>query len=223
VSESVDLAAIEARARGLKLPGQTGSPLMGDIPLSELPPDIAARARKGNKVMSASARAAFVAGDPETLLCSFSNEEGLGIVSDNSKALRDRGIYERALVRAYTATRTNWSMWSIEDLGCLLAKADKEKLRAAGDPIPEGESFTLYRGVAGSGEHRKEAGLSWTRSADQAAWFAERGADGELEDPAVYVTEAPRDAIAFYSGEREEDDFILITESYKRTDWEIGR
>ncbi len=41
--------------------------------------------------------------------------------------------------------------------------ADREKLLSLGDPIPDQEFFTLYRGISGGkGQARRVKGLSWT-------------------------------------------------------------
>jgi hypothetical protein len=118
--------------------------------------------------------------------------------------------------RAWTMTRTNWSHFDVDTISALFEIADPVKLRTAGDPLPTGSRFRLYRGVSGKGRWRKEPGPSWTRSAERAAWFANRSA---REDPAVLTTEAdPNDTLA-YLGERSgrgEDEFIVFAKTWER-------
>ena len=89
-----------------------------------------------------------------------SNEYGLALVSRNIHALLEAGLYERALLYAFTGTRTNNRGWPLDTLRWLLGLADRGRLLEAGDPLPPGETFTLYRGVAGAGAARRVRGLS---------------------------------------------------------------
>ena len=167
---------------------------------------ISAQARK---LLRAQARTGFVEGNVMPLLMSLSHAEALHIVTLNIDALRDRGIYESALFQAWTIGSTNWSSWRLEFLCTLFDIADRARLLAAGDPMPEGERFTLYRGVAGVEPRRKEAGLAWTRDPDKARVFAKRGAWLGYPDPAVYTTEAARGDVYFYSADRREEEFVF--------------
>lgn len=161
---------------------------------------------------------AVLAGDADWFLMTTSNEYGLNLVVKNYEVLKERGIYEEALLHAFKMTRTNWAHWSINDLRLFFGAADIDRLRALGDPLPARRHLTLYRGVAGKGAKRKEAGLSWTRSKHVAAWFACRFG---LPDPAVLVTKAAPGAVFLHLGEkagRSEDEFVLIAEKWERLD-----
>ena len=152
---------------------------------------------------------AFVEGDVVGLMCKMDNLNCLAFVDQNRKALQDRGIYEVALLDAYNGPRTNWHDWSLEKLEELFLYAARGRLLEAGDPLPPGDEFTLYRGVAGEEPFRKEAGLSWTPSLERAKWFATRYQN--LTRQAVRVTTASREEIYAYTNERDEEDFILRT------------
>ncbi len=147
-------------------------------------------------------------GNIEGIFCFMPNTYCLGFVEDNAIRLLAIGKYEEALLSAHTGTRTNWAHWAIGSIKWLFEMADPDKLRAAGDPIPQQDSYTLYRGVCGKGPKRRVNGYSWTALLDKAVWFAKRFSV-LYEDPAVYqVTVQEKDILAVYNG-REEKEYIL--------------
>ncbi|MBC7857090.1 MAG: hypothetical protein IAF94_26975 [Pirellulaceae bacterium] len=156
-------------------------------------------------------------GDIDGVLCMMPNEKNMAFVHDNCLALKERGLFEKALIHAYTSTRTNYAGWSTSDLRWMFDFADRQKLRELA-PLPPGNSFTLYRGVAGKGKARRIRGMSWTDNFDKAVWFAKRHL-AILPDPAIYTTTAKADDILFFDDGRTERDFILWAEKYKRTPW----
>jgi hypothetical protein len=117
-------------------------------------------------------------------------------------------------VKAWIGTRTNWVTFPLRTIRRILRHCGRERLRAAGDRIPPGDTFTLYRGVAGWGALRRESGLSWTRSVERAAWFATQ-LEHVLERPAVLTTEVSRAEVLFYSDSRN-DDFALFAASWRQ-------
>jgi hypothetical protein len=123
-------------------------------------------------VLRAMALEAFDEGDPHSFLCLAPNDYGLEIVRDNAARLFERGIYEAALLHAYTQCRMNHLHFPLARLKRLFEAADRDKLGAAGDPLPPGERFTLYRGVAG--RERRVRSFSWTLDLAAACWFAAR-------------------------------------------------
>jgi hypothetical protein len=162
----------------------------------------------------------FDAGEAEDFLCMAQSDRGLEIVHRNSDQLLKRGIYEAALLRAYGATNTNWANWSLKSLSALFERSNPKALRKAG-PLPEGDSFTLYRGVAGDEPLRKEAGYSWTRSPSVAAWFANflsHRTGTQLRDPAVLMTVAKAEDVLAYLNDRNEDDFVVLATDWKRVE-----
>lgn len=146
----------------------------------------------------------------ELFLGLASNMESLALVYMNAMALLDRGMYERALLDAFIAARTNNHHFPVDMLRDLFSWADRGRLLAAGDPLPEGDSFTLYRGVAGRGPARRVRGMSWTADRDRAQWFAKRAGEWGLHDPAVYLLTVERPDVWAYCNERQESEFILL-------------
>ncbi len=161
----------------------------------------------GNRFMLKQALRYWKNGDVEGVLMTMSNEHSMGFVVDNLSPLKRTGKYEEALFEAYMGIRTNYSKWSMDMLRFLFAQANKEKLRATGDPVPKKDSFKLYRGVSGRGRQRRVNGFSWTESPNTAAWFAERFS--YLPDPAVFTVTVPNESVMIYVNERNEQEFIL--------------
>ncbi len=147
-------------------------------------------------------------GEAEKILLLANSCCGLRIVDDNLRFFKSRGCYEIALLMAYVGTRTNWINWQLKDIAYLFNVADKKKLLASGDFLPDRDTFTLYRGVAGLGPKRRVRGLSWTGNIDTAMWFAERFKN-VLHDPAVFQVKVPRKWIMAYSNDRNEDEYII--------------
>jgi hypothetical protein len=153
------------------------------------------------------AQQAWKEGDIHRVMNYMPNTSRLGFLVDNILPLTKAEKYEDALFCAYTGTRTNFSNWSLDVLTYILNKADPVKMRSLGSSIPDLETFTLYRGVAGRGRKRRVNGFSWTESPHIAAWFACRYP--ELPDPAVYRVAVTRDQILFCCDERKEKEFVL--------------
>ncbi len=153
---------------------------------------------------------AFEQGDAVGFLVKASNTDSLDLVAHNRCAMLARGIYEEMLVQAFTATRTNNAGWPRGVLEFLFKLADRDKLRAAGEPLPGQGPFTLYRGMAGRPPHRHVRGFSWTSSIDVARWFADRFP--HLPDRAVYEVTIEAEDVLTYSHEdgRKEHEFIVL-------------
>jgi len=135
--------------------------------------------------------------------------DALDLVHNNAEALLECGIYEEALLHAFVTPRTNNIRWPTFVLESMFLRADREKLRAAGDPLPSDGPFVLYRGVAGEGRRRRIRGLSWTDSVDVARWFADRFPS--LPNRAVYVVTVNASHILACTHEKVRDhrDYIL--------------
>ena len=142
-----------------------------------------------------------------------SNTQALDLVSQNVRRLQDRGLYEAALLQALTTTRSNNATWSEQDLPMLVSFADRDRFRAAGDPLPGAGPFTVYRGVAGRGRARRVLGLSWTFSLPLAAWFARRAKLlYGLPDPTVFRLTVPEAQVLAYAhqGHRHEEELLVL-------------
>jgi hypothetical protein len=147
--------------------------------------------------------------------CWFTARSGPTLVFRNWAALKARGLYERALLEAFIATRTNNRDWPLYLLRWLFEQCDRSRLLAAGDPLPDGERFTIYQGVAGRGRARRIDGLLWTRDLERARWFANWYANRfSLHHPAVFALEVARADVLAYMHEsgRKEQEFIVIPE-----------
>src|SRR5262249_41736855 len=65
-----------------------------------------------------------------------SNQYQMDLVYWNVTALQARGLYERALLEAFIASRTNHRRWLLVEIRSLFDQADRARLRAAGHPLP---------------------------------------------------------------------------------------
>lgn len=152
---------------------------------------------------------AFEEGNAVGFLCRAPNEYAILLVAKNIIRLLERGIYEKTLLEAITATSTNNRHIRLDYFKRLFAYANPERLRAAGDPLPGGGPFTLYRGVAGTGRSRRVRGISWTADFERAVWFAKWH---PLPDPGVYQAVVPAKYVLAraHEGFRNEDEYLVL-------------
>lgn len=169
------------------------------------------------------AEKAIEEGDAVKLLGYMDNTKCLEFVFRNSFLLELRGMYERALVYALSATRTNNALYPPSLLEILLENCDIETLRAAGDPLPAGNTFTIYRGVSGERHYRHVRGLSWTASLNTACWFALRYVEHGLKDPAVYKANIRAGDVYCYTSDRDEQEFICRPKYCKKLNLSIEK
>jgi hypothetical protein len=112
------------------------------------------------------------------------------------------------LLQAFTGCRVNNAYWLLIMLELVFDQADKDRLRAAGDPLPGPGPFTLYRGVAGRGSKRRVRGMSWTGSIERARWFATRWRE-RFGNPGVYQAIVFEADVLAYVNHRQEDEYIV--------------
>ncbi len=89
---------------------------------------------------------ALEAGAPDDWWCFEDAGCWLPVIAKNREQLQQRGTFERALLRAWYATQGTTYEWGpawIREL--FLVHADRERLRAEGDPVPARPRFCLYR------------------------------------------------------------------------------
>jgi len=151
-------------------------------------------------------------GDVEQFLVWVENQDRLFFLFMNQGALRERGLYEEALFQSFVGVghnNKNVPQWGIDSL---FSNLDRDRLRAAGDPLPGPGPFTLYRGVAGKGPARRVRGYSWTASRNIAWCFAKRYAKTSLEtctDPAVFKVAVDAEDVLAYTNDLDEEEFIV--------------
>ena len=150
-------------------------------------------------------RDAFIQGDASGCFLGESGGTYLRFLWENAFRLKQRDIYESALVCAYRCSTLGFAGWPNDYVAFLFALADMDKLREAGDPIPPAESFTLYRGMSGPKNHHRPF-PSWTSDYWTAAWFAVRF---DVKNPAIYQAEVSREDILFYI-DGSEKEFVVM-------------
>ena len=148
---------------------------------------------------------AFEEGDAGRFLfgCGCRDNE-LALVADNMMHLRQRGIYEQCLLFAFTDAKRNFHRWPTCILQILFNRADTQKLRAAGDTIPDQACFQIYRGIAGRRD-RRPRGYAWTLSRDVACWYASRFS---LANPCVISAEVSNEDVLAYVNDRDEQEVV---------------
>jgi hypothetical protein len=174
--------------------------------------------RKNRLAIEERGQQAFVDGDGLGFLCSAPSTHAMLMFERNWLPLLQRGIYDETLLHAITATRTNNRHVPLYVFRELVRRADRDKLRAVGDPLPGSGPFTLYRGVAGKTERdRRVRGISWTGTLATAAWFADRG--WGLPNPEVYKTVLDaKHVLAYVGSHRDEDEYLVLLPSYVKVE-----
>jgi len=169
---------------------------------------------------------ALKAGDIPTFFNTAGSEYGLPLLWFNVEHFQQLGLYERALLYAFTATRAS-KRADGEWLDILFHWADRKRLRDAGQALPGTGPFTLYRGVAGAGRARCVYGYSWTPSLESAQWFANRArACYDLPNPGVYRIVAREDDVLAYLNDGQQEEFIVRPGNIRKPQlactWEDG-
>jgi len=174
--------------------------------------DVKAAREEGIRRMEEEAQKMLSQGDIEGVLGLLGDGARLDFVCDKAPMLREHGLFERALLDAWTGARTNIRNWSPSFTKSIFGKiADRERLLAAGQPLPGKGPFTLYRGVAGLGASRRVHGISWSSSVERAEWFAAWYADRfHLPNPCIYRTIVEREHILAYTNGRQEQEFLVL-------------
>lgn len=170
--------------------------------------------------MRKEAKKQFDEGNVAALLQTIPEHDRMLFVLRNTDALLQREIYEQALAWAFASTRTNFAACSPSAIRAAFGRADREKLLAAGDPLPPGDGFTVYRGVAGIRRQRRLPGPAWTDDLDAAKVYARRGALAGLPEPAVLVATVRREDVYWYG--KDDRTFVVFVDKPKRLDIDLG-
>ena len=149
---------------------------------------------------------AFARGDVHGMLCYVGSHHRLAFVYANAPHLKEKGLYETALVDAYTGANMRMIDGSMdsETVFQMFLDADRERLRMAGSAFPDG-SMDIYRGVSGEGSETDQ-GWSWTSSIQVACWFA---AFHDRPKPLVFGTVAEPDEVLFAWEKRQESEIVI--------------
>jgi len=140
-------------------------------------------------------------------------------VLDNIKPLSSVGLFEDALLDAYTGCQTNWHFVDKHIIYFLFKRADRKRLLSKGSPLPGNAPFVVYRGVSGVGAKRRVRGISWTADYEKAEWFAKRY---NLQKPAVFKAVVPIENVYTYWERRQEQEFLCdITNEIKLKRYDI--
>lgn len=116
---------------------------------------------------------------------------GVRFVAANITALKQRGLYERALLGSYLAG--GYVGVSPARLRDLFDQCDPAALRSMSAPLPDHHAVTLFRGVHNSTPCEPVEyvrGVSWTTLLGLACYFAAHG------DPATVPNRRPADVAA---------------------------
>ena len=134
----------------------------------------------------------------------YSSETMLELIKANQILLKERDIYEEALVAAYTGCKTFHDQASMDDFSNLVSVADREKLRAAGASLPSQPPLTVYRGTGNEEATKSSRAWSWSLSLDVACKFAK----SRTGQPVILQGTARDEDISFYVAEREEAEVV---------------
>ncbi len=170
--------------------------------------------KHAHPLMHEQAIESFKNADPEGFVyTAIDNQHSLPLVAQNAAALKRQGIYEIALLRAFTGCRINNRHFSETQLQHLFELTDKKQLRSAGEPLPHAGPFVIYRGIAGTGRARRPHGFSWTSSLRVACGFALRF---NLPNPTVLTATVEESEVLACVITRSEEEFIVRPKSHKR-------
>ena len=147
----------------------------------------------------------------------FTSTTSLDFVIEHVHELRACQLFEQGLLCAWVDAKTNIRNWTRGFTRGIFSLCDRDRLLAAGQPLPGLGPFTIYRGVAGKGAARRKRGISWTSSIARARWFAAWYVDRyKLSDPSVYRTVVEKKQVLAYSDDRKEEEFLVLLPSNHR-------
>lgn len=156
-------------------------------------------------VMHKQAKTAARRGDPDGIFACGDSNNSLALLSQNLKWFAWNGLYEKALLSAWTNQKCV-PPGVHENMKEALLSADRKKLLKHSDPLPEGDEFKVYRGV----QKGVARGISWTLDPDVARRFASWFGLGGT----VYMTVVKRSAVYAYlsdvTGRCGEKEMLLV-------------
>lgn len=164
------------------------------------------------------ARVEFKNGNPKGFVCMAPSQSAMQLVMDNIYPLLKRGIFEEAFMYGYVAGRiASTGLLVPDEMEFLLSFCDRGKLLKAGDPLPEGDRYVLYRGVGDEDDIQSVRRWSWTSSLEKAWWFAKDASKTYgTNNPAVYRLEVEKGQVLAYTNQRKEEEYIVHVRSKDR-------
>lgn len=140
--------------------------------------------------------------------------EVLDIVLDNWRLFREAELLEEAFLDAWTTQKWGSCNWTFPFCRRVFGNLDRKLLLNAGDPLPAGDSFIVYRGVAGIGAKRRVRGYSWSGNQGVAQFFAElRASVFRLHDPAVYSAVIQKEHVLTFIDDSGEKEFLVLPDA----------
>lgn len=118
-------------------------------------------------ILHKQAKAAARRGNVEGILCCADSNESLYLFSKNLEWFSLNGLYEKALLAAWVNQKVMPRNGNVL-MKRALRSANRKKLMEHSDPLPEGDTFVVYRGA----QKGKARGVSWTLDPNVARRFA---------------------------------------------------
>ena len=149
--------------------------------------------------------------DIEGALSTMSSHVRLDFVYMNQFPLLNRGALEKAFINAYMSHNVRMRPIDPDVIEEIFENCDFEYMREELSPPPvKKKRYKLYRGTLNAKEELTiSPGYSWTSSYKVAESFARPREGVENADPAVLVCYAGHRNIAFYTNDREEEEYFL--------------
>lgn len=144
-------------------------------------------------------------GEPDGIFGCEDSNNSLYLLSKNVRWFARNTLYEKALLAAWLNQK--WVPPGFQErMKDALLSANRERLMKHSDPLPEGDEFTVYRGV----QHGVPRGISWTLDPNGARSFASWWGKGGT----VYRTVVNRSDVYAYvsdvTGRSSEKELLLV-------------
>ena len=168
-----------------------------------------------NPMMHGLAQRSIDSGKYLDVMTYINGHQAVEYVYSHIDILYEHGLLEEFIVDAFI--RHNWDNYAYyNELRVLFDLCSPALLQKASDPVPDGDTFKLYRGVTFL---EWAYGYSWTGSLKVAQWFADRYKD--RHKGFVVVRDTHRHEVLFYTNNRKEDEFIVDIEWINEDEWSV--
>ena len=143
--------------------------------------------------------------DPLEAMLKLHKLDHIRFLLNNSKAFKDAGRFEAAVIALYTKTNSPFlsggdpSVWNT-----LFESCEREKLYALGDPFPLKSAIVYRISVTGI-----ERGLSWTLSREIVKRFEDRWQEQGIGKAKIYTMETTAKNVLIYLKGGNEEEVVL--------------